>query len=1293
MPQDPWAGLPDQSFDFSGLPDQAPATSPLQRATSIGPAPPRGWYESAWDTAADYVPEPVKSAWDWIWEPKTDLPSRLMKPIAEAQYRYGESGSGLLNRLAMYGGAFDESVGNVLSGLTSPGNIGLSLATGGTNLAARAGLPTAARVLGAGERALGGATAAHGAQTIASPETSMFEKGLGAIEAVGGSLAARPRAAITPKPQPAPISPLEDLPLRPPEQIPGRPAPILDTPEPNAFAGLPDQIEPAAPAAPQQVFDPTTLQGLERTPPGTAGQTMHWSGGRRRPARPVNFMDPNTGKVKPAAQAVPGDVPIIPETQPVTNRQMFERSRQLELENRPPAPSFEEQVLGAEFQPDVKLVNEPVPETGGMTTRVETPPGAPQQPPGFADWLSRLVKEESGEFNPNIEEWGLPGRRLDSETPARRVDPETVSRENRTFIDRLADRDIQDFIVRQGRLPGYQTEVGQGILNYARDVLDDRARGIYPEGSPVEPRQAVRMAQEERAALIEPETGRPLEPYEGPYPPVREIEYGRPAPETLRPGKTLEDVEAAKRTPALQRLGKLIGEERAQQLATGEREIQFSERPQRIRGKKLAQHDIRGWAEWGDSAIKEEAIPDPSKPGLSFEQHSLADIFPNAFEIVYRDAQGNPIGVLKTDLSGKGIQTLAVDSKIGLRRGKVAFEMLKQAFDRGVNEPSGITSDLTKNLIDRVKRLVQSESGELDLEVLYKKINQLIDSISKSKVGQTIGRFIKEEGGEFDLDKMGRLLNLFEKQKRGALSADELAEATQLARESQTAAPRTAQEYFGGSPEISTGPINPPNVGATSVTQSLADRLSAQTGGQPPRGPRQPQGPQYGPAPLTPRKPSQPGFEQSVLGELWNAPRALQSIDLPGVTSAALRQARPLAFSRDWFKAWNSALSSFGSKEALDAINNRIKNSTYFRPQYEPVMNRAGQITRYRELPSIAEELGVKMTDVIHHREEAIVSSLAEKIPGYGRYVKASNRAYTGFLNDLRAVKFEQLMDGAKALGRNPEVDRVLGKKIADYVNNATGRGSLKYFGEKVNLEPISDVLGAGLYSPRALSARLAFINPYNYTKMDPFVRQQYWQSLARIGISWGAATGLASLIPGVKVSMDPNSSDFMKVRIGNTRIDPGAGFQQLMVLAHRQLPRSLGGGGITSTTETRMGKPKFTPFGQSPFVTRPGIANTWIKNQMNPSLRFIVDLWGASRREPFDLTDKTLQLALPMYATDIAEAAKGDASVAEFFAPLLSSLGIGAQTYERGSFNKPQITPFIKQVTGVDVPTMEIGR
>lgn len=664
------------------------------------------------------------------------------------------------------------------------------------------------------------------------------------------------------------------------------------------------------------------------------------------------------------------------------------------------------------------------------------------------------------------------------------------------------------------------------------------------------------------------------------------------------------------------------------------------------------------------------------KPGLSVEAGS-SDI-PGMGEggiqhVVYRNAKGEPVGVARvvTDQQGKlMVQDLALDKNRGLLSGRAAKAIGDKLAELGATEPAGTISPDAINFKEKMSRGVAEEFDPSTLN-----FEDTLKSSLKDRMNKVVEPEITPESlpvePKLDMEKFGA------------------AEPTSEVADSDLSNAKSA----GGRVLTDKGPVESmidptlvkeANKGKPTGSHKITLKKKLLTSEE------------LDPSIEVKERPAPTARPNpSMTSEIWNASRSLQSIDLPGVTSAALRQSRPLAFSKDWFKAWNSGLKSFGSDEALKAINDNIKNSKYFKPKYEPIYNNKGVLTKYVERPSVAEKLGVRMTDVLNRREEAIASSLAEKIPGYGRYVKASNRAYTGFLNDLRMNKFQEVMDGAIAAGRNPETDLPLGKAIADFVNNATGRGSLNFAGNRISLEGrAAEVLGNSVYSPRALAARLAFMNPANYTKADPLVRQEYWKSLARIGVSWGAFSGLASLLPDAHVNLQPTNADFGKVRIGNTRIDPGAGFQQLLVLTQREMPSALGGGGTTTSTGPAGQSGKFTPFGQRfGGATRLSTAGKYAYNQLHPSLRFIADMLSASKKEPFDLTDRSLQMVLPMYATDIADAAKDDNTVAAFFAPLLSSMGTGVQTYSKGDFAKPQVTPFIKSLTGVDLPTTQIGR
>src|SRR3990167_6122924 len=87
----------------------------------------------------------------------------------------------------------------------------------------------------------------------------------------------------------------------------------------------------------------------------------------------------------------------------------------------------------------------------------------------------------------------------------------------------------------------------------------------------------------------------------------------------------------------------------------------------------------------------------------------------------------------------------------------------------------------------------------------------------------------------------------------------------------------------------------------------------------------------------------------------------------------------------------------------------------------------------------LMQEHNLALTDILTGSEEQFLSRTAEKLPVYGHIIRASNRAYTGFLNNLRADVFDDLVGKASQQGLvkdNPELVR----QIADFINNATGR-------------------------------------------------------------------------------------------------------------------------------------------------------------------------------------------------------------------------------------------------------------
>ena len=198
-----------------------------------------------------------------------------------------------------------------------------------------------------------------------------------------------------------------------------------------------------------------------------------------------------------------------------------------------------------------------------------------------------------------------------------------------------------------------------------------------------------------------------------------------------------------------------------------------------------------------------------------------------------------------------------------------------------------------------------------------------------------------------------------------------------------------------------------------------------------------------------------------------------------------------------------------------------------------------------------AQESGLEFTggNYLTNREEAFMSTYADRIPGIGKYVvRPAERAFSAYLNKLRMDVFA---DGAKRIEKNAGGRDVSGEleALAKYINISTGRGSLGKHGEK-----IAPLLNSIFYSPRFQASRMRYIaslpslaGPKGKTGFSGLPKGERIRAL-RDTLSTGAfGVGLASLAAttlGAKVETDPRSTDFAKIKIGNTRIDPWGGFQ-----------------------------------------------------------------------------------------------------------------------------------------------------
>lgn len=393
--------------------------------------------------------------------------------------------------------------------------------------------------------------------------------------------------------------------------------------------------------------------------------------------------------------------------------------------------------------------------------------------------------------------------------------------------------------------------------------------------------------------------------------------------------------------------------------------------------------------------------------------------------------------------------------------------------------------------------------------------------------------------------------------------------------------------------------------------------------------------------------PKGPKVTSSLIGQLVNLPRGIQaSWDL----SFPFRQGLGQIYTKAWWTSWGDMVRSYGSENAYKGVMDSILS----RPNYQRVMGPRGGTH-----PSLAERAGLAITDLrdLSTREEHIMSQWAEIVPG----VRASNRAYTAFANKLRADNFDKLIEMAEKAGLNPRGNEVLLREIGDFINNATGRGSLKFKGLKVgetkvigslNLEPAAVALNTAFFSPRLIASRLQMLNPRNYLLTQPFVRQQYLKSMLAIGTAWTTAMGLLK-VAGAEVNLDPTNADFGKARFGNTRVDMAGGFQQYIVLLSRIVSGQYTSSTTGKTTEYGGG------FGKK---TRMDAAIDFFANKLAPVPKYGYDVMSAEKYRPFELGDRTMRMFVPMIMQDLSEIAQTDPSVLAVLP--LEAIGGGVQTY-----------------------------
>lgn len=362
--------------------------------------------------------------------------------------------------------------------------------------------------------------------------------------------------------------------------------------------------------------------------------------------------------------------------------------------------------------------------------------------------------------------------------------------------------------------------------------------------------------------------------------------------------------------------------------------------------------------------------------------------------------------------------------------------------------------------------------------------------------------------------------------------------------------------------------------------------------------------------------------------DAMNIPRAvLASFDF----SAAGRQGLmllPIA-PKQWFKAVAKGYRAWTSPEYSGYIDLQIKSD----PFYKTYKNAGGFLS---------------MAGSVLKGEEVFISEFAHRIPG----IPASERAYTTTLNSLRFYTFKKYAEQWQGTGKSHE-DYVM---LANFINHVTGRGDVK------GLKEYMPALNAAFFAPRLTMGRIQALGDLfrgatgdiKAGKFSP-TRKIIAQDLMTFFVGGAGILGLLSLMKGVTVEDDPRSSDFGKVRFGNTRFDFWGGYSQMARLIAQFIKAEAKG------TETG----RIMPIDRGRIVWR------YIQSKLSPASGMSVDLilgetFIGEQLEftPEGITKQAFERFTPLFIQDVIDAARYQGLTTAGIVAPLAGHGIGAMTY-----------------------------
>jgi hypothetical protein len=408
--------------------------------------------------------------------------------------------------------------------------------------------------------------------------------------------------------------------------------------------------------------------------------------------------------------------------------------------------------------------------------------------------------------------------------------------------------------------------------------------------------------------------------------------------------------------------------------------------------------------------------------------------------------------------------------------------------------------------------------------------------------------------------------------------------------------------------------------------------------------------------------------------EVINVPRTIMSsMDF----SAPLRQGLIASISHPAvaLNAFKEMFRQAVSQKRFDRWFNDIRESEFF-----DVMEKSGLY--------VADPHDLRLSA----KEEQFMNNLAEKIPfiggavripqsvpliggkKVGGLIKGSERAYVSYLNKMRVDLFTQGAQVLESMGKTYDNSPKDYEGLASFVNNSTGRGKLGA------IESAAPILNSVFFSPRLIASRLNLLNPLYYAQLPSYARKMALKDmtkfvafgvtiLALIKQAWGCPDDCPECTGCANIELDPRSTDFGKIIIGDTRYDTWGGFQQYV----RIIAQMMTGEAKSSTTGNVRKIDGEGLFGKD----RADVLGSFARGKLAPVPASILDIVSGRNiiGEKVDAKMIAERTLLPLIYSDVKESYKEQGVKALLTVGLPATFGIGVNTYESKPPKNPDFT------------------